>query len=558
MRYRHSQRSGVSSSPRAARYFTQSSVTTEDTVGFLSPLGERAAALAVAEAPQEAPRAPSTIATATTGVAEPMTSIAEAAPSDGTLVRATRGTTIRSAGGAAGATLFADLLSVVAGILGGLAGLSLVSNVPNNSVAHLGTNVQNDWIFAPTMLVVFGAYGLYRRCSRRVSHHGLDDFGYVFNAVAVSALATAGLGLLLHRVTSRPEIAIAQLVAIALASLVLVPVGRAALYFFLHDQPGLTSRVLIVGSGVVAEQVRQRCEADRNIKVVGVVDDDPMPGHSVLGRIHDAPELCRDLHIDHVLVTFSRSHPAGTIEQLRELHGKVRISVVPRYFELMSWRSQVDDIDGMPVIDVAPRLLGLWSRVTKRSLDIVVSSIGLVAVAPLLAIAGVATKISAPGPVLFSQTRIGRGGREFKMWKLRTMYVGAHSERQQLVEDHWANAGLFKLRRDPRVFPIGRFLRRTSLDELPQLWNVLRGEMSLVGPRPFIPEESSQFDEWVSNRFDVRPGLTGLWQVSGRSDLTHDDLERLDYLYVASWSIWWDLRILWATPAVVLRGRGAY
>ena len=258
-----------------------------------------------------------------------------------------------------------------------------------------------------------------------------------------------------------------------------------------------------------------------------------------------------------MLVTFSRSHPSDTVEKLRHLHGAVPISVVPRYFELMSYRSQVDEIDGLPMIDVAPRRLGPGSRFVKRSLDVVGATLGLLILAPLLAVAVSPSSSPRRGRRLRTD-RIGRGGQAFTIWKLRTMRLGAESERHALAEATKANGKLFKLEEDPRVFRLGSFLRRTSLDEIPQLFNVLCGQMSLVGPRPFIPEESESFESWAERRFEMRPGVTGLWQVSGRSDLGHDQLQRLDYLYVASWSILWDLRILWKTPTAVLRRRGAY
>jgi lipopolysaccharide/colanic/teichoic acid biosynthesis glycosyltransferase len=166
--------------------------------------------------------------------------------------------------------------------------------------------------------------------------------------------------------------------------------------------------------------------------------------------------------------------------------------------------------------------------------------------------------MSSPGPVLFRQERIGKDNKPFTIYKLRTMTHDAEQMRSQLESSNEMDGPLFKMRADPRATPVGRFLRRTSLDEAPQLFNVLRGDMSLVGPRPFVPSESSAIDGSAQRRFEFRPGMTGLWQVSGRSELTFDEMQRLDYLYVASWSIWWDFRILWMTPSRVFRGRGAF
>jgi lipopolysaccharide/colanic/teichoic acid biosynthesis glycosyltransferase len=207
---------------------------------------------------------------------------------------------------------------------------------------------------------------------------------------------------------------------------------------------------------------------------------------------------------------------------------------------------------------VAPARLNLGSRIAKRSCDLVVGAVLLTLSAPALVAAAVAIKATSPGPVLFHQQRIGKGGNPFVVYKLRTMANDAEQEHAEFAARRGVDGQLFKLEADPRVTRVGRFLRRSSLDEVPQLWNVLRGDMALVGPRPFVPSESSSINGFAQRRFEVRPGLTGLWQVSGRSNLSFDELQRLDYLYVASWSLWWDLRILWNTPARVLRGHGAY
>jgi lipopolysaccharide/colanic/teichoic acid biosynthesis glycosyltransferase len=207
---------------------------------------------------------------------------------------------------------------------------------------------------------------------------------------------------------------------------------------------------------------------------------------------------------------------------------------------------------------VAPPQLNLMARLVKRSFDIVTAALGLIVMAPLLAMIVVMIKSSSAGPFIFTQQRIGRGGRPFTIYKFRTMNVNAENERESLNLSNDVGGPTFKMHVDPRTYAFGGFLRQLSLDEIPQLFNVLRGEMSLIGPRPFILSESEHLDGWASRRFDVRPGLSGLWQISGRNDLSFDELRRLDYVYVASWSFWWDLRILWHTPGSVWTRRGAY
>jgi lipopolysaccharide/colanic/teichoic acid biosynthesis glycosyltransferase len=190
--------------------------------------------------------------------------------------------------------------------------------------------------------------------------------------------------------------------------------------------------------------------------------------------------------------------------------------------------------------------------------DVVVSALGLLALSPLLAVIAVAVKLDSRGPVFFRQERHGRGGSIFRIVKFRTMRVGAEQERLALAPMNEVDGALFKMKEDPRVTRVGRILRRTSLDELPQLWNVLKGEMSLVGPRPFVVHESSQITGWASRRLDITPGITGLWQVLGRTDIPFDEMVKLDYIYVTNWSLFWDLKILFQTIPVVLSRRGAY
>ena len=212
----------------------------------------------------------------------------------------------------------------------------------------------------------------------------------------------------------------------------------------------------------------------------------------------------------------------------------------------------------MPVVNLPPMRLSRSVRFLKRAVDIVVAFAGLLVLSPLLAVVAGAIKLDSRGPVFFRQERHGRGGSVFRILKFRTMEDGAESKRQQLATSNQVDGALFKIKEDPRVTRVGRVLRPASIDELPQLWNVLKGEMSLVGPRPFVIHESSQITGWASRRLDLTPGITGLWQVLGRNDLPFDEMVKLDYIYVTNWSLWWDLKILCQTIPVVLARRGAY
>ena len=194
----------------------------------------------------------------------------------------------------------------------------------------------------------------------------------------------------------------------------------------------------------------------------------------------------------------------------------------------------------------------------KRGMDIVGAAMGLILGAPLLALIALAIRLDSPGPIVFRQTRIGIGDRHFEMYKFRSMRKGAEAELERLRELNEADGPIFKIHNDPRLTRVGRFLRRTSLDELPQLWNVLRGEMSLVGPRPPLPAEVTRYMEWHKQRLGVRPGMTGLWQVSGRSLLSFDEGVLLDIYYIENWSLWLDFKILLRTIPKALFGDGAY
>jgi exopolysaccharide biosynthesis polyprenyl glycosylphosphotransferase len=385
----------------------------------------------------------------------------------------------------------------------------------------------------------------------------------------VHALLAAGLVLMFaaggfHRWFGAPAVDRVGVTLIAVLALAGIPLGRAIARLGLRDPRRHASRVLIVGSGPVADSVMRRLSRQDHLVVVGRVDDRashgdcPWGGGARLGGFENLPELVVAYEVDHIVVALGPDEAQDPSELLRSFAGQVQISVVPRLFGLLSVRSRVEDIAGITVVDVPPAALGLADRISKRALDVVVSGIGLALLSPVLIALALAIRLESRGPVLFKQDRMGRGRRPFVIYKFRSMRDGAESARGELGEGNDVDGPLFKLRDDPRNTRIGRHLRKTSLDELPQLINVFKGDMSLVGPRPFVISEAVEIGGWAARRFDVRPGMTGLWQTSGRNDLPFDELCRLDYTYVASWSLWWDLRILWHTPGILLSRQGAY
>jgi exopolysaccharide biosynthesis polyprenyl glycosylphosphotransferase len=231
--------------------------------------------------------------------------------------------------------------------------------------------------------------------------------------------------------------------------------------------------------------------------------------------------------------------------------------VAPRLTDIAGPRVHIRPIEGLPLLHVEEPTLSGVAWLAKNLMDRIVAAVGLLILLPLFILVAVGIKLSDSGPVFFRQPRVGYGGRTFRVWKFRSMYTDAEDRLATLQDQNETDGLLFKIREDPRVFPFGRFLRAASLDELPQLINVLFGEMSLVGPRP-LPADDGDFLGDVRRRLLVRPGITGLWQVSGRSDLSWDEAVRLDLYYVDNWSLAYDLSILWRTIGVVVARKGAY
>ena len=236
----------------------------------------------------------------------------------------------------------------------------------------------------------------------------------------------------------------------------------------------------------------------------------------------------------------------------------MRAQVVPDFFQLTKSQLQVEELNGIPLLSTRNISIQGWNLLLKRLSDLVLASVfGLLGL-PVMALITLAIRLDSPGPIIYSQTRVGRNGKCFQCHKFRSMVDGAHDLRHTVAGLNEASGPLFKVRGDPRQTRVGRFLRRYSLDELPQLYNVLCGEMSLIGPRPNLPAEVEQYQEWHKKRLAASPGMTGLWQVSGRSELTFDEMVLLDIYYVENWSLATDLGILLRSLPAVLRGRGAY
>lgn len=342
--------------------------------------------------------------------------------------------------------------------------------------------------------------------------------------------------------------------------------GRGLVHALMLRARDTRQRTLIIGSGEVARKVveRLRLAPHLSVETIGLIDDDVHEGSPDLprlGALEDLEEVLRRYEVDRVIIAFTR---AGHDELLRCIRvcwdNHVAVDIVPRLFEFLDGARTIDQIGGLPMMSITLPQLSLSARAFKRAADLVLSLLLIVLLSPLLLVTAIAIKLDSPGPVFFRQERIGRGGRPFRIFKFRSMYLDAEQRKQDYMDINDVTDGvMFKIHDDPRITRVGKFLRRWSIDELPQLFNVLRGEMSLVGPRPLIAEETAAFSEsWHRRRLDLRPGMTGPWQIYGRSDIPFPDMLRFDYQYVAGWSLGRDLHILLATVPALYAGRGAY
>ncbi|RWA20820.1 hypothetical protein MELE44368_02380 [Mycolicibacterium elephantis DSM 44368] len=344
-------------------------------------------------------------------------------------------------------------------------------------------------------------------------------------------------------------------VAMTLPAVALVPFGRRMVVRFFD--PTVT-RILIIGTGPITDRLTSRLRRCPDTVVVGHVDDNVATGTNVLGELSDLSSVCAANNIDRVIVAFPNTSDAIVLEALRQLQGQVPVSEIPRYFELHNWRSEAEELHGLTLMHLPTVSLAASERMLKRFMDVTLATLALVVASPVMLIVALAIKLDSPGPVFFRQERGGQAGKPFRIFKFRSMTADAWERRNTVAQHNEVDGPLFKMADDPRVTRVGAFIRKTSLDELPQLINVVRGEMSLVGPRPLPTEECDRIDGAALARLDVKPGITGLWQVCGRSDLTYADLQHLDSAYVRSWSLMWDLRIIAQTPKVVFGRSGAY
>jgi exopolysaccharide biosynthesis polyprenyl glycosylphosphotransferase len=406
--------------------------------------------------------------------------------------------------------------------------------------------------------------GLYDRDANLLSKTTLDELPTLFQVATVYALVVwLGEPVLVSARLGRPAVA-----ALWCGLVAGLPVMRAcARRLVLQGSP--PERCLVLGEQSSAEQLADKLATSSmsGAEIVGYI---PLRGSRtwtadrrregtlpLLGSITNLPVALWEHRIERVVIDSSTTPTSDRLlDKIRLIKSVgVKVSLLPRLLEVVGWSVALDDVEGVPLMGVHGYGLTQSSRFMKRALDVGGSLTGLILLAPLLLAIALAVKLTSRGPVLFRQARVGKGGRTFDLLKFRTMYEGSDERKRELLELNEAD-GLFKIADDPRVTPVGRLLRRCSLDEAPQLINVLRGEMSLVGPRPLVVEEDSRIQGWLRRRLDVTPGMTGIWQVLGSARVPLHEMVKLDYLYRANWSLWLDIKILLRTVPFVFARRG--
>ncbi|MEA2217698.1 MAG: hypothetical protein QOJ35_324 [Solirubrobacteraceae bacterium] len=406
-------------------------------------------------------------------------------------------------------------------------------------------------LLAPMVVVAGKAQNLYDRDELLINKTTIDQGPQLFHLATLYAL----LVFLLQGWFVSGELATYQIVLLW-GTMFVLTVGLRRVARRVARRFTAVERCLFVGTEESHTRLLTKlAHADRRAVVVARMSLSRAPH-----EFHDPATILRgvidELNIHRVIVEPSEATPQATLDFVREAKATgARVSLLPRILEVVGSTIEIDDLDGLTLLGVRRFGLSPWSRALKRSFDVAGASVLLVALAPLLLVIALLVRHDSRGPVLYKQLRIGRDGRPFRMWKFRTMIDGADALKAGLRARNESD-GLFKIAADPRVTRFGRVLRRCSLDELPQLANVLRGEMSLVGPRPLVVDEDERITGLDRSRLMLTPGMTGHWQILGSSVVPLAEMVKLDYLYVAGWSLWTDVKILLRTVPHILASRG--
>lgn len=420
------------------------------------------------------------------------------------------------------------------------------------------------FVSAVLLYLNFQANGLYRNIRGRT---WLEEVTIIINGTAAATIVILALFFVLQPlVTSRLMLIYVMLLMVVLLSL--ARVLRRIVMAYLRGKGIGVERVLIIGMGETGQAVLRAmlARSELGYRVVGYLDDNPNRGGVDLGRvpglgsIDNLAAAIQTKKADLVVITLRWKHYDRILSLARiSRQHKANVRIVPDIFQLNMRQVQVENLDGIPLLGVnGHQPFQGTPRLFKRALDMLLILLASPIWLPVFAIVAIAIKLDDGGKILYSQTRVGEGGKLFQMIKFRTMIPNADAFRQQLITQTGQDPKRPKLVDDPRITRVGHFLRRTSLDELPNLFNVIKGEMSLVGPRPPMPDEVALYEPWHLQRLQIIPGITGLWQVSGRSEIPFDEMCLLDIYYIENWSIKFDLQILLMTLPRVLMRSGAY
>ena len=429
------------------------------------------------------------------------------------------------------------------------------------TIALLGSDSLGIWTVAAILAVVpvCKLAGLYDRDEHLLNKSTLDEAPALFFLAALyTLLAFLAGGAIVEGTLGREQAAV--LWVLLFGSMLLMRAMARGLAGVLVDE----ERCVILGNADAAHWLAiklERCTGTRT-RLIGRIplspDDSSANELPLLGRLDALGKLLGDHRVDRALIAPGSGDRdlqlLDTIRVVKRLG--VRVSVLPRLFEAVGAAYELDEVEGATLLGVRRHGLSRSSRLVKRSFDLAASVIILVAIAPLMAAISIAIKADSRGPVFFRQRRVGHGDRVFEIYKFRTMVDDAEERKKELEQRNEAGGGLFKIADDPRITRVGRFLRRTSLDELPQLLNVLRGDMALVGPRPLVVDEDRLIEGLHRQRLLVPPGVTGLWQIFGSARIPLNEMVKIDYLYGANWSLWLDIKILLRTVPFVLGKRG--
>jgi exopolysaccharide biosynthesis polyprenyl glycosylphosphotransferase len=390
-----------------------------------------------------------------------------------------------------------------------------------------------------------------------------DEFAVLSLASLLAGVSLAGILYFSFRDVSRAQ----YILFLAVSYTTLVgwrAIARIIFRFRREHLPALARRIIIVGAGPIGRMVEARLQdnPELHLSLAGFVDEgqqNPASAAAVLGRISDLPNIVDAQRVTDVIIAL----PPHFYEQIRLAASSlndvaVRVWIALGFFDLALYRTATEDFAGLPLLDLRASALDDYERTVKRAFDIALGGLALIALAPLLAISACMIWLQDGRPILFRQKRVGENGKVFNMYKLRTMVKNAEDLRHTVESRDPAGNIIHKTKHDPRITPIGGLLRRFSIDELPQLIHVLKGDMSLVGPRPELPHLVEQYQPWQRQRFAVPPGITGWWQVTGRSDRVMHLHTEDDLYYLQNYSLWLDLQIIMRTLWVVLLGQGAY